>query len=109
MNEDFGNAGPSRKRRRSEEEEHDDSDSDFYGFAADSTLFDEEQDSSWNLLSTPAEVASALIDVDARGATNLANDIEVNAEGVRTSDQVINKRTSKRKSKKKRKIDFVYY
>ncbi|XP_062551923.1 uncharacterized protein LOC134217155 [Armigeres subalbatus] len=40
-----GSKSHSKKRKRSEE---DDTDSDFYGFAADSLLFEEDQDPLWN-------------------------------------------------------------
>ncbi|XP_062536532.1 uncharacterized protein LOC134205353 isoform X2 [Armigeres subalbatus] len=42
-----GSESHSMKRKRSEE---DDTDSDFYGFAADSLLFEEDQDPLWNPL-----------------------------------------------------------
>lgn len=107
--ENNDNASHSRKRRRSEGEEYDDSDSDFYGFAADSFLFDEERVSRRNFLSTPNDLEFPRSDVDEREMLNLANDIEANPEDVRNSNQILEKRSSKRKAKKRRKQDYVYY
>lgn len=95
-----------KKRKRAAE---DDSDSDFFGFAADSLLFERGQESLWNPLSNQdGEEPGQPEDVGATASQ--AGEGEPVPEGnVRISQQEVNHRRSKRKTKKRRKDDYEYY
>ena len=96
------NARNSNKRKRGEESMSEDSDSDFYGFAADSFLFEEisrfDRQSFQSFNSTDPATTSEQRAVEANPEGNVQP----------TSSATVN-RHSKRRNKKRRLHDYVYY
>lgn len=103
-NENTDNTSHSKKRKRSEEDGSDYSDSDFYGFAADSFLFEEEQRPE-NCFESPSNVAHSKCINDVLRRTTKHNHAD---ESVPTPEGN-GCRRSKRKVKKRKKHDYLYY
>ncbi|XP_062710511.1 uncharacterized protein K02A2.6-like isoform X1 [Aedes albopictus] len=94
------------KRKRDDDGESEDSDSDFYGFAADSFLFGEENVSARDFWANQDAVMSDPRS-DRDEVTGSAPALEMETH-VGLSDLPV-KRRSKRSTKKRRKDDYMYY